>query len=230
MLEVGAGDGRFVSRLRAAGFEATGIEPSEARGPDGARPRGSRGESRAGGGGPRARQPRRGDRLARARASGRSGRGAGANRRLVAPRRPRRGRLSQPGEPAGSESAAIGGSIRTCPGTGRTSPRPGFACCSSAPGSASSGSVTCCVEQNPLGMWQTLLNRITRQRDVAFRALKRDLGREPGSASGSGADRDRRAACWCLLRSRSSSLAGLAGRGGSVVAVAEQWSGCAQAQ
>ena len=32
------------------------------------------------------------------------------------------------------------------------------------------------VEQNPLGMWQTLLNRLTRERDFAFRALKRDLG------------------------------------------------------
>ena len=30
------------------------------------------------------------------------------------------------------------------------------------------------VEQNPLGMWQTLLNRLTRERDVAFRALKGD--------------------------------------------------------
>jgi SAM-dependent methyltransferase len=32
------------------------------------------------------------------------------------------------------------------------------------------------LEQNPLGMWQTLLNRLTRERDLAFRALKRDLG------------------------------------------------------
>jgi SAM-dependent methyltransferase len=31
------------------------------------------------------------------------------------------------------------------------------------------------VEQNPLGMWQTLLNRLTGERDFAFRALKRDL-------------------------------------------------------
>lgn len=30
------------------------------------------------------------------------------------------------------------------------------------------------VEQNPLGMWQTLLNRLTRERDVAYRAIKRD--------------------------------------------------------
>jgi SAM-dependent methyltransferase len=32
------------------------------------------------------------------------------------------------------------------------------------------------VEQNPLGMWQTLLNRLTGERDFAFRLLKRDLG------------------------------------------------------
>ena len=32
------------------------------------------------------------------------------------------------------------------------------------------------IEQNPLGMWQTLLNRLTRERDFAFRLLKRDLG------------------------------------------------------
>jgi SAM-dependent methyltransferase len=31
------------------------------------------------------------------------------------------------------------------------------------------------VEQNPLGMWQTMLNRLTAARDFAFRALKRDL-------------------------------------------------------
>jgi SAM-dependent methyltransferase len=32
------------------------------------------------------------------------------------------------------------------------------------------------IEQNPLGMWQTLLNRLTASRDFAFRSLKRDLG------------------------------------------------------
>ena len=101
VLEVGAGDGRFVSRLRAAGFEAEGIEPSEG-GVRVARARGARVaraalEER----GPRARKPRRGDRLARARAPGRSGWGPGADRHLVAPGRPRRGRLSQPGQPPG---------------------------------------------------------------------------------------------------------------------------------
>ena len=102
VLEVGAGDGRFVSRLRAAGFEATGIEPSEARGPDGARPRALAWSE------PRWR------RLDLEPASldaaiawhvlehlDDPADGAGANRRLVAPGRPRRGRLSQPGEPAG---------------------------------------------------------------------------------------------------------------------------------
>jgi SAM-dependent methyltransferase len=35
------------------------------------------------------------------------------------------------------------------------------------------------VEQNPLGMWMTLLNRLTAERDVAFRLLKGDI-RFPG--------------------------------------------------
>ncbi|MGH2953977.1 MAG: class I SAM-dependent methyltransferase, partial [Solirubrobacterales bacterium] len=37
------------------------------------------------------------------------------------------------------------------------------------------------VEQNPLGMWQTLLNRITVERDFAFRLLKRDLPAAPAA-------------------------------------------------
>lgn len=71
------------------------------------------------------------------------------------------------------------------------------------------------VEQNPLGMWQTLLNRITRARDVAYRAIKREAGA--------------RAERGDLLRSAVAALpvavvavplelaAALAGRGGSVV-------------
>ncbi len=38
------------------------------------------------------------------------------------------------------------------------------------------------VEQNPLGMWQTMLNRLTGERDFAFRALKRDLGPRTGAS------------------------------------------------
>jgi SAM-dependent methyltransferase len=38
------------------------------------------------------------------------------------------------------------------------------------------------IEQNPLGMWQTLLNRLTSERDYAFRLLKRDLPESGGTA------------------------------------------------
>ena len=78
------------------------------------------------------------------------------------------------------------------------------------------------VEQNPLGMWQTLLNRLTRERDFAFRALKRDLGRRPRV--------ERATSRWPRSPGRCSApvavalelAAGLAGRGGSVVAVASR--------
>ena len=54
------------------------------------------------------------------------------------------------------------------------------------------------VEQNPLGMWQTLLNRLTRERDFAFRLLKRDLGEAGTRAPRTRprGDRGRRARCW----------------------------------
>jgi hypothetical protein len=72
-------------------------------------------------------------------------------------------------------------------------------------------------------MWQTLLNRLTRERDVAFRALKRDLGRGPGV----GRDLAVTAVAGPLLVPVAVALelaAGLAGRGGSVVAVASRGS------
>jgi SAM-dependent methyltransferase len=77
------------------------------------------------------------------------------------------------------------------------------------------------VEQNPLGMWQTLLNRITARPNVAFRALKRDLDREPGL----GRDLAITAVAGPLLAPLAIALelaAGLGGRGGSVVAVAQR--------
>ena len=74
------------------------------------------------------------------------------------------------------------------------------------------------VEQNPLGMWQTLLNRLTRERDFAFRALKRDLGPRGGAS---------RAGDWALtlvagpllvpVAVPAELIAGLARRGGSIV-------------
>ena len=74
------------------------------------------------------------------------------------------------------------------------------------------------VEQNPLGMWQTLLNRLTVERDFAFRALKHDLA---------GVSRARRARDTLVTAIAGPLLvvpalalelaAGLAGRGGSIV-------------
>jgi SAM-dependent methyltransferase len=74
------------------------------------------------------------------------------------------------------------------------------------------------VEQNPLGMWQTMLNRLTGERDFAFRALKRDLG--PARAG-------RRARDWAVTLIAGPVLApvavaaelaaGICRRGGSIV-------------
>ena len=74
------------------------------------------------------------------------------------------------------------------------------------------------VEQNPLGMWQTLLNRLTRERDFAFRLLKRDLG-EAGTR-GHGRDLAVTAVAGPLLAPiavAAEIAAGLARRGGSIV-------------
>lgn len=78
------------------------------------------------------------------------------------------------------------------------------------------------IEQNPLGMWQTLLNRFCRERDFAFRLLKRDLGAVPARS------RARDLAVTALagpvlvpVAVMLELAAGLAGRGGSVVVEAE---------
>ena len=74
------------------------------------------------------------------------------------------------------------------------------------------------VEQNPLGMWQTLLNRLTAQRDFAFRALKRDL--EPATAGERARDLAVTAVAGPLLAPvavAAELAAGLARRGGSIV-------------
>jgi hypothetical protein len=74
------------------------------------------------------------------------------------------------------------------------------------------------VEQNPLGMWQTLLNRLTAERDFAFRLLKRDLG--PAGAGTRLRDLAVTAIAGPLLAPVAivaELLAGIAGRGGSIV-------------
>jgi SAM-dependent methyltransferase len=74
------------------------------------------------------------------------------------------------------------------------------------------------VEQNPLGMWQTILNRLTVERDYAFRLLKRDL------PEGGGASRWRDLAVTAIagpllapVALLSEFIAGLVRRGGSFV-------------
>jgi SAM-dependent methyltransferase len=79
------------------------------------------------------------------------------------------------------------------------------------------------VEQNPLGMWQTLLNRLTAERDFAFRLLKRDLGPAPRSTR----VRDLLVTAIAgpilgLPAIVLELIAGLAGRGGSIVVEASR--------
>jgi SAM-dependent methyltransferase len=79
------------------------------------------------------------------------------------------------------------------------------------------------VEQNPLGMWQTLLNRLTGERDFAFRLIKRDLGGVPRLAILR--DLAITAVAGPLLVPVALGLelgAGLAGRGGSMVVEAQR--------
>lgn len=74
------------------------------------------------------------------------------------------------------------------------------------------------LEQNPLGMWQTLLNRLTIERDFAFRLLKRDLG--PARRGTRIYDLLVTAVAGPLLvpvALAAELTAGLAGRGGSIV-------------
>jgi SAM-dependent methyltransferase len=74
------------------------------------------------------------------------------------------------------------------------------------------------VEQNPLGMWQTMLNRLGGERDELFRTLKRD------PSLGSSRPRRVGVVALALLLALPAALAelcaGAAGAGGTVVAVA----------
>jgi SAM-dependent methyltransferase len=72
------------------------------------------------------------------------------------------------------------------------------------------------LEHNALGMWQTLLNRATGERDVAFRLLKGAVPRGPGGVR----DVLATATLGALLVPVAmlvETLAGLAGRGGTMV-------------
>ncbi len=223
VLEVGAGDGRFVSRLRAAGFEARGIEPSEG-GVRMARARGARVEQAA---------------LEEVDLEPAALDAAIAWHVLEHLNHPaeamaRIGTWLRPGglvivacPNLASLQAQIGGDRwfhQDVPRHRTHFTATGLRLLLERSGFRLERISHLLVEQNPLGMWQTLLNRVTRERDVAFRVLKRDLERQPGTSR----DLALTAIAGPLLAPVAVALelaAGLAGRGGSVVAVARQLSG-----
>jgi SAM-dependent methyltransferase len=223
VLEVGAGDGRFVSRLAAAGFEARGIEPSEG-GAGLARARGASVER--GAVEDLELEPASLDAVIVWHVLEHLDDPARTLERIAAWLRPG-GRAVVACPNLASLQARIGGdrwfhqdvprhlSHVTAAGLGLLLERTGFRV----------GRIThLLVEQNPLGMWQTLLNRVTKGRDVAFRALKRDLERGPGV----GLDLALSAIAGPLLAPIAVALelaAGLAGQGGSVVVVASRGQG-----
>jgi Methyltransferase domain len=218
VLELGAGDGRFVSRLTRAGLEARGIEPSEGA-VRMARARGAPVE--------RAAveeldlEPASLDAVVVWHVLEHLRDPAAVTARIAGWLRPH-GRVVVACPNLDSLQANIGGdrwfhqdvprhlTHFTAAGLGLLLERSGFRL---------ERMSHVIVEQNPLGMWQTLLNRITARPNVAFRALKRDLDRSPGL----GRDLALTAIAGPLLAPVAIALelgAGLGGRGGSVVAVA----------
>jgi SAM-dependent methyltransferase len=180
VLEVGAGDGKFVARMRAAGLDAWGIEPSPAAGAA-ARELGIE-VVQAGVAG------------AEVEAASQDGvvlwhslehfdEPEAALRRIRGWLHPG-GRLVVAVPDLASVQARIGGDrwFHQDVPRHRThfTPR-GLAALLERTGFAIDRSRHLLVEQNPLGMWQTLLNRLTAERDFAFRLIKRDLAEVPSS-------------------------------------------------
>jgi hypothetical protein len=84
------------------------------------------------------------------------------------------------------------------------------------------------VEQNPLGMWQTLLNLVTAERNVGFRLLRREMPLRGGRAKLDAALTLLLGAPLALLAPLLELGAGLARRGGAIVAVTAPDSGGSQ--
>jgi SAM-dependent methyltransferase len=220
VLELGAGDGRFVSRLTRAGFNAWGIEPSEGA-VRMARARGAPVERAAV------------EELDLERASldavvvwhvlEHLREPAGVTARIASWLRPH-GRVVVACPNLDSLQASIGGDRwfhQDVPRHLTHFTAAGLALLLERSGFRLERISHVIVEQNPLGMWQTLLNRMTVRPNVAFRAVKGDLDRGPGL----GRDLAFTAIAGPLLAPVAIALelgAGLAGRGGSVVAVAQR--------
>jgi SAM-dependent methyltransferase len=220
VLEVGAGDGRFVSRLRDAGFDATGIEPSEgavrmARAREAPVERASLEDLR--------REPDSLDGAIAWHVLEHLDDPAEALARIGAWLRPG-GRLVVACPNLASFQARIGGDRwfhQDVPRHRTHFTASGLRLLLERSGLRLERMSHLLVEQNPFGMWQTLLNRLTRQRDVAFRALKRDLD----GAQRIGRDLALTAIAGALLAPVAVALelaAGIARRGGTVVALAER--------
>lgn len=223
VLEVGAGDGRFLALLAARGFSASGIEPSppstDVTAADRPGPKIERATIEAAVVGPASQ-----DAIVIWHVLEHVADPAAALARLRSWLRPG-GRLIVGVPNRASLQAAIGGdrwfhqdvprhrTHFTTRGLGALLGRVGF------------GQIRIShllVEHNSLGMWQTMLNRITAERDFAFRLLKRDLEGVPWPRRG--LDLALSVIGGALLLGPSVLLeliAGLARRGGTVVAVAK---------
>lgn len=217
VLEVGAGDGSFVARLAAAGLDARGIEPSEAGRAAAARI-GARVE--AGSAEDAAVAPGTEDAVVVWHALEHLDDPAGALRRIAEWLRTG-GRVIVAVPDLASLQARIGGdrwfhqdvprhrTHFTASGLRRLLERCGYRVVRVR---------HLLVEQNPLGMWQTLLNRLTFERDFAFRLLKRDL--PPAPAAVMALDLGMTVVAGALLAPVAVVVeiaAGLVGRGGTVV-------------
>ena len=220
VLEVGAGDGRFVSRLRASGFDASGIEPSEggvrmARARSAPVERATLEELRL--------EPASLDAAIAWHVLEHLDDPEAALTRIRTWLRPG-GRVVLACPNLSSLQARIGGDRwfhQDVPRHRTHFTEAGLRLLLERSGFRLERMAHLLVEQNPLGMWQTLLNRLTGERDVAFRALKRDLGSGPGARR----DLALTAVAGPLLAPIAIALelaAGLAGRGGSVVALASR--------
>jgi SAM-dependent methyltransferase len=221
VLEVGAGDGAFVARLAAAGYDARGIEPSPSAGAmasrAGARVRRATAEDAEV-------EPASEDAVVLWHALEHFDDPEATLRRIHAWVRPG-GTVVVAVPDLASVQARLGGdrwfhqdvprhrTHFTATGLQRLLERTGYRLI---------GVRHLLVEQNPLGMWQTLLNRLTVERDFAFRLLKRDL---PDAPLGVRAlDLVISAVAGVVLvpvAIGAEVVAGLAGRGGTMVAEAE---------
>lgn len=220
VLEVGAGDGKFVGLMRDAGLDAWGLDPSPAARSVAA---GAGIEVLSAGVDDADVAPRSQDAVVLWHSLEHLEDPAAALRRIAGWSRPG-GRLVVAVPNLAGLQARLGGDrwFHQDVPRHRTHFTPaGLAALLSRTGFRLERTRHLLVEQNPLGMWQTLLNSLTGERDFAYRLIKRDLG-DAGRA-GRARDLAITAVAGPLLAPLAIALelaAGLAGRGGSMVAEA----------